>query len=272
MPRDVPPAVSAGDPLDSPAPAVRPPSVLPPPAPAPSSPPPPPRGDPWAGSSARPWAESATQTPFRRRRFGFAPKLMVFLAVLGVIAAAAIPLIKAIDDTIDDIPSFTVDVPDTPSSPGDSPGGGGGGGEKAEPPVGLSRQSMLLRGNLSPALRKLRGEMGGKLMYMRIEAQRVDVQVVRGSKLISAQAPWNGDPRIFPAVTAPSGGKTFAWSAIDPSAPRQFVTAVTRKAGRPSSQFNYAVLIDAIGLEWQVFLKDGTHYRASPDGRSVSRV
>jgi hypothetical protein len=77
---------------------------------------------------------------------------------------------------------------------------------------------------------------------------------------------------VFPPVAGGAGGNTFSWAQVNPSAPRRFVEAVTRKAGRASSQFGYAVLIDAIGLEWQVFLRDGTHYRVSADGRRVDRV
>ena len=71
------------------------------------------------------------------------------------------------------------------------------------------------------------------------------------------------------ATTPGGGGDTYPWSAINASAPRRIVSKAT--SGRPS-RMDYMVLSNAIDLQWQVFLKNGAHYTASPDGRNVTRV
>jgi hypothetical protein len=191
--------------------------------------------------------------------------LVSVVVIVGVVAAIIAVVAAGLDsasDSIEDATApFATVVEDPPAPPGERP---------SEPPSGLARGSMLLRGNFGPAVRRMRAEMGGRLRYVRIEAERVDLQVTRDGRLVSAQARWDEEPRVFEGGQAP-GGQTFPWQRVDPSAPRRFVDAVTRKAGRPSSQFNYAVLSGAVGLEWQAFLKDGTHYAVSPDGRRVTR-
>jgi hypothetical protein len=188
--------------------------------------------------------------------------LVAVVAVVGVIAAGAVFVVGAVDDASDTVESVFPTVVDEPPPADDRP---------SEPPAGLARGSMLLRGNLAPALQRMRREMGGRLRYVRIEAERVDTQVTRRGRLVSAQARWDAEPQVFQGGQSPAG-PTFVWSQVDPSAPRRFVDAITRKAGRPSSAFDYAVLsASAPGLEWQAFLEGGTHYAVSRDGRRVTR-
>ena len=212
----------------------------------------------------------------RTFRIGWLPKLLFFGAVLTIIAAIAIPVVMAVDEAFDRADDAT-SLPDRP---------GGVAGEPTEeadpeqprvveesgPPRGLQPRSMLLRGNLSPAMRNLRDRMGGRLRYVRIEAERIDVQVTDGRGLTSAQARYDREPEVFAPVDVDAAGDTFAWSQLDASAPRRFVRTATRRAGRPAGAFDYAVLMDAAGLKWQVFLRDGTHFVASPDGRRVERI
>ena len=260
-PEAAPPAerveVVAGDPLTAPpsepeqAPASTPPRSEPlfsEPEPAPYYEPPPP---------------PEPMRPVRTFRIGWLVKLLIVGSILVAGAAIAIPVFNdvkdAIDDAVDEFESGT-----------DQPGGGQDGDESGQPPQGLQRKSMLLRGNLAPGLRTLQREIGGDLRFVRIEAERVDVQAADGNELVLGQASWDGQVRVL-ARTRAAIGDTFSWSRVDPSAPRRFVQRVTRSAGRPSSDFNYAVLIDAAGLRWQIFLKDGTHYTASLNGRDVER-
>jgi hypothetical protein len=219
---------------------------------------------------ARRTGAPAPRRPDRPSRFsiGWLPKLLFFGAVLVVIAAVAIPVVTAVDDAFDTVDDITPSRPERPAGDPAAPRVV----EDTGPPRGLRPRSMLLRGNLSPAVGTLRARMGGRLHYVRIEAERVDLQVARGGKLTSAQARWDGEPQVFPGVEANAAGSTFAWSQLDPSAPRRFVRAATRRAGKPSGAFSYAVLMNAAGLRWQVFLRDGTHFVASPDGRRVEKV
>lgn len=207
----------------------------------------------------------------RRRRpsvrrgsaLGCLPTLLFFGAVIAVIAAIGVPIVSEVSDSLDDI-----DTPRIEGPPGSGPGEQDGAGA---PPRNLQRRSMLVRRNLAPALRDLRGKMGGRLHYVRIEAARVDLQVARRGRLVSAQARWDREPEVFQPITSPAS-TTFAWSRVDPSAPARFVRAALRQAGRPRAAFGYAVLVEAAGLRWQVFLDDGTHFTASLDGRRVERV
>src|SRR4051794_8795268 len=74
-----------------------------------------------------------------------------------------------------------------------------GGDKSSDPPVGLSLHSMLRRGNLSPALHDLESELGGQVKLLRIEASRVDVQVVGGDGRVTvAQRRWDSkDTKII---------------------------------------------------------------------------
>jgi hypothetical protein len=181
--------------------------------------------------------------------------LVPLIFVAAVVVIAAVFLVPVVQDAAESVDDATSPLPM----------------EVEEPPRGLARGSMLLRGNLAPALATMRREMGGELRYVRIEAERVDLQVVADGRLVSAQARWDDEPRVS-GGSGSASGDTFSWTVVDASAPRRIVERVTRRAGRPSSAFQYAVLIDAAGLRWSVFLRDGTHYNASPDGRTVERV
>jgi hypothetical protein len=145
----------------------------------------------------------------------------------------------------------------------------------ADPPRGLERGSLLLRGNLSPALRRLEQRTGGRLRFVRVAADRVDVQaVMRDDRLRAAQATWDGETRVLTTVRAPgiSAAPDFAWSRVDASAPRRLAAAVTRRAGRAATSFDYAVLSSAGGLGWAAFLKGGSGFTARADGSGLTRI
>ena len=220
-------------------------------------------------------AAASTQVARPRTfRIGWLPKLLFFGAVLTVIAAIGIPIVMAVDEAFDR-------ADDATSLP-DRHGGFGGEAEEdpeqpkvveeSRPPRGLQPRSMLLRGNLAPALGNLRARMGGRLRYLRVEAERIDVQVANRRGLTAAQARYDREPEVFAPVGVDAAGDTFAWSQVDASAPRRLVRTATLRAGQPASAFSYAVLMDAAGLKWQVYLRDGTHFTASPDGRRVERI
>jgi len=198
----------------------------------------------------------------RSATLGCLPTLLFFGAVITIVVAVVVPFISGVVESIDEIETPRIEGP-----PGSGPGEPGRPGAA---PRNLQPRSMLVRRNLAPTLRKLRGQMGGRLHYVRIEAQRVDLQVAKRGRLVSAQARWDREPDVFSPVVAPASS-TFAWSRVDPSAPARFVRAALRQGGR-RAVFGYAVLVNAAGLQWQVFLADGTHFTASLDGRRVNRV
>ena len=192
--------------------------------------------------------------------------VVIVLAVIGAIAAIVIP---AVVDVVDEVEDSIPTIPDNPREPG----GREPGDRKAErPPNGLERTSLLRRGNLSPALKRLqRVTKSSQVRLLRVDAQRVVVQTAApggGTKL--AQATWDGDVQLL-STSPGGGGTTFPWSRVDPSAPNRIVRAATR--GRRAASFDYAVLIDAAGLRWSAFLKGGRGtFQAEPDGRGVNKV
>ena len=176
--------------------------------------------------------------------------VLVFVIAIGAVVIGG--LISSVDDELDDI------VPTVPDGP------------SGEAPQGLEPKSMLLRGNLAPALRRIQREAGtNRLRFLRISADRVDAQAaIDDGRTRLLQATWDGKVRVI--ATTPGGGPAnFTFSDVNASAPRRIVTAST---GKRPERFDYLVLIDATGLRWSAFLKNGTHFTASPDGRDVSRV
>ena len=233
-------------------PAAPPPDVPSPTAPVPETPAPPrtppPRSD-YRADYRQPLP------PQTRRTIGCAPLgCLIPVLVIGFIGAVFATVIPRIIDEAEDI------VPTVPSDPG---------GRDA--PQGLERRSMLLRANFGPALRRLERETGsGRVRLLRVAADRVDVQVaVSGGRTRLAQATFDGETRVI--TTTPGGaGKTYPWSRVDPAAPQRIVRSTTE--GRRSSEFDYAVLLDAVGLRWSAFLKNGGQFQAPPDGRDVTRL
>ncbi|CAA9531618.1 MAG: hypothetical protein AVDCRST_MAG85-3730 [uncultured Solirubrobacteraceae bacterium] len=217
---------------------------------------------------AKPERRRAASRPHRPSRlFSWLPKLLFLGAVLVIVAAVVVPLAGSVEDAFDSVEETVEDTRD-PRLPDREDGRL----PNLVAPRGLGRGSMLLRGNLAPALKELRSKLGGQLNYVRIEAERVDLQTRGRGTLTAAQARWDGEPRTFSPVRTTAAGNGFPWSKVDPSAPRRFVRTATKRVGKPASAFNYAVLLDAAGLKWQVFLRDGTHFTASPDGRRVKKV
>ena len=205
---------------------------------------------------------------FRRRRRGMGcATAFVVLLVLAPIGA----LVGEVEDRVDDAGVPARPVEEDPAGGAPPSGGAETGDAEGGPPRGLSRASMLRRGNLAPALARLRQvTAASRVRLIRIDAQNVTVQTLTDDgRTRLARAPWEGEAEIL-ATSPGGGGATFPWSRIDPSAPNRIVRAATR--GRRASAFDYLVLIDAAGLRWSAYLKGGRHFTASPDGRDVTAV
>ncbi|MBJ7332257.1 MAG: hypothetical protein JHC95_20340, partial [Solirubrobacteraceae bacterium] len=137
-----------------------------------------------------------------------------------------------------------------------------------KPPTGLQRGSLLRRANFIVALRQLRKKAGGKPRNVRVEAARIDIQLIlNDGRMRSAQASWDGEVRIFSTTATPIAGlKGYAWSRIDRSAPQRMVRSATGRARKPASAFNYAVLLDPDTIGWSAFLKTGQAFNADASG------
>lgn len=222
------------------------------------------RPDRAAQRRARRAAEQATRPGIpgqqRRNRLGcaFAVAVVMFIA-----ATAAVVGSLALDaGVVTDGEGVTPTVVEEPAAPDD--------GGRA--PRGLEQASLLRRGNLVPALRRLRRiTRSSRVNLIRIDAQSVIVTVpVDGERTRVARATWNGEGEVLSTSPGGGGGASFTWSRIDPSAPQRIVRAATR--GREARAFDHLVLIDASGLRWSAFLKGGGTFSAVPDGSAVSRA
>jgi hypothetical protein len=179
-------------------------------------------------------------------------------AVFGVLVATA--LVWLVIGVVGSHPSIHLPKIDTPDI-----------GTPAKAPDGLDQKSMLRRGNLAPALRKLEAKVGGRVRLVRIEAERIDVQAVSGGRTINAQYRWDGDgATVISSSPAASTLATFSWSQINASAPARIVRATTRRGG--AKGFDYAVLVDAAGLRWSGYTAASGAFLADARGRHVKPI
>jgi hypothetical protein len=206
----------------------------------------------------------AKRTPAR----GCATAIFVVL-FLGIAASVVVPIAIEVGDSVDEIERIDPRAPDPPSTPGDRRDRDRERGP-SRAPRGLEAASMLRRGNLAPALRRLqRLTRSRQVTLVRIDAEDVIVKALsRDGRARFAQATWEGEASIL--SSSPRGGDTyFPWSRVDPSAPNRLVRTATR--GRSSRAIDYVVLIDPagpLGLQWTGFVKGGGDpVAAGPDGR-----
>jgi hypothetical protein len=223
--------------------------------------------------------ESPQESPRHERATGLAPgampgaprragvlraliSLVVVLVLLGTLAVIAVPRV------VDAVKSLTDELEDPPSLPRgeDEP--------DATPPAGLQKGSLVLRGNLAPALRRLEQRSdGGRVRLLRIAPDRIDAQVVTPDRrLRNLQHRFTGETVVLSDTSAPGAGvlTTFRWNDIDASAPRRLAERAVR--GRSSRELSYLVLLDAGGLRWSAFLASGSGFTAGPDGRGARRI
>jgi hypothetical protein len=217
------------------------------------------------------------------RRWPALLAVLLAVAVIGGVAAAGATLLAGDDDPGDPVPTAVAEapVPEAPADPERPPAP-----EKpatperpvaekpVQPPRGLQPGSLLRRANFTVALRRLRAQAKGRPRNLRVEAERIDVQVVlRDGRLRSAQARWDGEIRVISTTSTPIGAlPSFAWSAVDRGAPQRIVRSATGRARKPASAFNYAVLLDAAGLRWSAFLKTGEGFIATSSGRVERQI
>jgi len=196
------------------------------------------------------------------------------LVILGVIGAFAVPpiidAIDAVDDATQPFRDAAKDRPANPDGPPSTPGGKDSGGKNS----GLAEGSFFLRGNLAPALRRLQAQTKGpKLVFIRIDANRVDLQAASKNRVEYASAERGGTARVW--STGPRTGSliAFPWSKVDPSAPRRIVQATTVKRGIKASRFDYMVMVETkFGIDWSAYLKGGQHFTANLSGTKVTKI
>jgi hypothetical protein len=201
--------------------------------------------------------------------------LLIILVVIGIPVAGAVFAFNQAGDTIDSVQkSFNsfgnFSSTTSTSSSSDDPSNSGG---SAAPPEGLSRHSMLLGRNLRPALREIkRAADGGRPTLLRVEASRVDVQVLRSDGTTSLiHRPWNEKASVLGTSSGSPGATTVPWSRIDTAAPRRLWNSVRNGSDRSVNQMSYAVLLAATGT-WSAFRQNGTGFTAGASGRNAHRI
>ncbi|MGK2938548.1 MAG: hypothetical protein ACSLFR_12210 [Solirubrobacteraceae bacterium] len=207
--------------------------------------------------------------PRRRRGGGGGGIIAAIVGVLlvGAIGAGMYVLTRGDDDSSS---SVQVDVSttvaeETPAAPDPEPEQPAA---PVEPPTGLQPGSLLRRANFIVALRRLRAEAKGRPRRVRVEAQRVDIQVVlQDGRLRAAQATWDGEVRVFSTTSPGSGLDGFTWAQINRSAPQRLVRSATGRAKKPASAFSYAVMFDIGGPRWSAFLRTGEAFTANGAGK-----
>jgi len=248
-----------GNPVDqaplevSATPSVTPGETPPDPTPAPAS------SEPATAASYVP--TSIATSSIRRRRvnpFG----IVALLAVLAVPVVGGFIVYSQVDGTIDDVrKSFdSFSSFDTRTS-----------GEAGGVPEDLERGSMLRPEAFAQGLREIRRVAdGGRPVFVRVEAQRIDLQVVRRGKTQLIQRRWDGKAQPLGPASRSTGAPTMRWSRIDPEAPRRLFEGVRNGSTRPSKQLTYATMFAALG-RWSAFRADGTSFTAAPSGFDLER-
>jgi hypothetical protein len=228
-----PPPVAPGDPLAA-APS---PAAAPPPAPPVAWPDP----APMTAAPERPRpAPAPTFARRRARRPGPSlARLLIPLAVLGAGFVGVSAAVNAGRDVVNGIHLPT-----------------------AVRPTGLAPGSLFRPASLRGALAKL---PPGRLVSLRVAADQIQAQTVRGGTRHIATVGFDGD--VTDTMTpAPPSQPTVE---PDTGAPLRMVRTAARRAGRTAGDVDYLVVFAGT---WQLFFKDGKHYSANAAGRKVKQV
>jgi hypothetical protein len=210
--------------------------------PAPDAPPAPVRATPSA---------PATPPRLRRRRPRGFVRLIVFLAVIVVVAATASSVLDRGRDAIDDLESAIRGAVPTVAPP---------------PPAGLEGTSLLRPAALRAALAKL---PAGRIEMLRVAPERIDAQVSADGRMELVQV--TADGRVTTVSTPAASRGEFV--KVDAAAPSRIVRVAARRSGRDPASVSYLVLMRLAGKsEWQLFFADGLHFSASASGKRVRRV
>jgi len=212
---------------------------------APFSRPKPRPAEPAAAEPPRPRPPAPTFSRRPRRRGPSLARLLVLVGFLGLLAIGASKGLQAGKHAVNGIRSQIEAV--TPETATPSPAAPG---------------SLLRAAPLKAALTKL---PAGKLVFVRIDANSIDAQVIRGGKRHTVHMS-NRGPNA--EVTTPVGVDQPGFK-LNPTAPLRATRTAARRAGLSVNQLDYIV-----GTEqgWTLFFKNGgPHYRASLSGRKVRK-
>jgi hypothetical protein len=199
--------------------------------------------------------------------------VLVFVVVIG---SGGLIAWQAIDDTKDAIrsfrpsipklPTFTVDtdspnptVPESPEVPQ----------QEAPPPTGLGPRSLIRRAAFAKAMSKIRNSDYGEPTYVRVAADRVDAQRIKGGRLRTVQVGYDGELRTIGPASGP-GFKTpsIPFSDIETAAPERLVRGGVRRGGVKAGGIDYLVVSNFSNVVvWNAYFKNNVRYQGDQAGR-----
>lgn len=166
-------------------------------------------------------------------------------------------------------------IPKIAQKIGDSVKQAGTSAAATTPPIGLGSHSLLLRRNLQPALRRLRSSGLGRLQTLAIRPERLDATLLtKGGQLHTVQIGYDGKLSDL-GLSGTGFGQvpTIAFARIDAAAPERLARSAAGRLRRPTSQIDYAAMIDFDGQAlWSVFMRDGKQFAGDARGRVTRRV
>ena len=205
----------------------------------------------------------------RVRRRGGAGCFGLLIVVAVIVAAPILALVGTAGDAIDEIKDTIDSAPDIeiPQIPEpDAPAG------PATPPHGITGRSMVAKPNFGKALGKLDGM--GRVAFIRLSPDRVDSQLVKGSRQRSAQVNFEGELARSPAGPASGTLATVAFAAIDRAAPARLVRGSARRYSVRPNGIDYLVLSPwpGEGHRWVAYFKNGVYVQGDRNGRVVRKI
>ena len=197
------------------------------------------------------------------RAIGCLFSLVFLAAVVGVIGIAAAGIFGAAQDAIDDV-TDTIDSPALPVP--DAP---------AEPPSGITGDSLIAPANLTRALARLRQD-GNRATQVAVWPDRVAADLAKGGRGRLVQVPGGGDVFRGDPHPLPSGTRTVALADLDPEAPARLVRRSAARFKVPRQGIDYVIASpDFTGggaYHWVAYFKNGTYVEGDASGKVRRRI
>jgi hypothetical protein len=204
-----------------------------------------PEPEPAAAEPPRPRPPAPTFTRSPRRRGPSLARLIFLVAFVGVLAIGVTSVVRVGGNAVDGLRDKIKEIEPNAAAPSPTAPG-----------------SLLRAAPLRAALTKL---PQGRLVFVRIDADSIDAQVIRAGK----------QHTVHMSTTGPSAEATTAAGVdqsgfkLNPAAPLRAARTAARRAGLSVNDLDYIV-----GTEqgWTLFFKDGgPRYRATLSGRKVTK-
>jgi hypothetical protein len=205
----------------------------------------------------------------RRSGLGCLVGLVVLLAIAAAPIIAVVSFVDDAGDTFDEITGVIDSAPDIDSVVPDVPD------PPAKPPTGLAGASMVSPANFGKGLKRIEQAGPGKVMFIRLSPDRVDLLAVKGSRQRNAQVNFEGELVRGPATASTTNLEGIAYSDIDRSAPARLVRGSAARFKVREKGINYLVLSpDSIGggQRWIAYFKNGIYVEGDRNGKVVRRI